>query len=142
MEFLLGHRFNVGLKLECTIPQIFFCPIKFANLRDITQVRFRGGGGVTRSKRGSLCEKMTKMVADQPQICWSSPAQPCDQITGIVVSSTACNILRDLARTRTKKATIALLPCDQKLTDDKTKWDSAHKFGTASTAKYKKMMSR
>jgi hypothetical protein len=33
------------------------------------------------------------------------------------------------------------LPRDQKLTEDKTKWDSAHKFGTACTAQYKKMTS-
>ena len=78
------------------------------------------------------------MVADQPQIYWSSAAQPCDRITGIVVASTARNSLRDLAKTRAKKATIAILPRDQKLTEDKTKWDSAHKFGTASTAQYKK----
>ena len=39
------------------------------------------------------------MVADQPQIYWSSAAQPCDRITGIVVASTARNSLRDLAKT-------------------------------------------
>ena len=85
---------------------------------------------------------MTKMVADQPQIYWSSASQPCDRITGIIVASTARNSLRDLDKTREKKATIAILPRDQKLTKDKTKWDSAHKFGTASTVQYKKMMSR
>ena len=63
---------------------------------------------------------MTKMVADQPQIYWSSAAQPCDRITGIVVASTARNSLRDLARTHAKKATIAILPRDQKLNVDKT----------------------
>ena len=36
----------------------------------------------------------------------------------------------------TKKTTIAILPRDQKLTKDLTKWDSAHKFGMASTAQY------
>jgi len=49
-------------------------------------------------------EKMTKMVADQPQIYWSSAAQPCDQITGIVVASTARNSLRDLAKTARKES--------------------------------------
>ena len=77
---------------------------------------------------------MTKIVADQPQLNWSSSAQPGDRITGIVVANTARNSLRDLDKTRAKKATIAILPRDQKLTEDKTKWDSAHKFGTASTA--------
>ena len=51
------------------IPQVFLCPIKFANLRDIAQVRFRGGGGVTWSKKGVIIwKKMNNMVADQPQI--------------------------------------------------------------------------
>ena len=36
-----------------------------------------------------------------------------------------------------KKTTIAILPCDRKLTEDMTKWDSAQKIGTASTAQYK-----
>ena len=39
-----------------------------------------------------------------------------------------------LSRLHVKKVTISILPCDQKLTKDMTKWDSAHKFGTASTA--------
>ncbi len=44
-------------------------------------------------------KKMTKMVVDQPQIYWSSAAQPCDQITGPVMASTAHNSQRDLAKT-------------------------------------------
>ena len=42
------------------------------------------------------------------------------------------------SKTAHKKVTITILPRNQKLTEDKTKWDSAHQFGTASTAQYKK----
>ena len=39
------------------------------------------------------------MVADQPQIYWSSAVQPSDRITVLVVASTARNSLHDLAKT-------------------------------------------
>ena len=39
------------------------------------------------------------------------------------------------------EATIAILPRNQKLTKDKTKWDSTLIFGTTRTAQYKKMTS-
>ena len=46
-----------------------------------------------------------------------------------------------LPRLRMKKVVIAIVPRGQKLTKEMTKWDSAHKFGMASTAQYIKMMS-
>ena len=55
---------------------------------------------------------------------------------GPVKASKACNSQCDLAKLLVKKATIAIMPHDQKLTKDLTKWDSAHTFGMASTAQY------
>ena len=55
-------------------------------------------------KGGHYMKKMTRMVADQPQIYWSSASQPCDRITGIIVASTARNSLRDLAKTARKES--------------------------------------
>ena len=57
---------------------------------------------------------------------------------GSVKASKACNSQHDLPRLLAKKATIAILSGNQKLTKDLTKWDSAHKFGMSSPAQYKK----
>ena len=57
---------------------------------------------------------------------------------------TACAITRQFENDRAheawmlaKKPTIAILPSDQKLTEDMTKWDSAQKIWTANTAQCK-----
>ncbi len=45
-------------------------------------------------------------------------------------------------RLLTKKATIMILPCDQKLTEEKICWDCTLKFGKTSTAQYKMKTSK
>ena len=55
-------------------------------------------------KGGHYLEKMTKIVADQPQIYWSSASQPCDRITGVIVACMARNSLRYLAKTARKES--------------------------------------
>ena len=60
---------------------------------------------------------------------------------GPVKASKTRNRQHNLAKTVHEESDFTILPCDQKLTEDMTKRDSAHKFGTASTAHFKTKMS-
>ena len=67
----------------------------------------------------------------------ASVAQLCDQITGPAKATRVATASTIFPRLRMKRVTFTILPPNQKLTKNMTKWDSAHKFGQASTVQDK-----
>ena len=84
--------------------------------------KIRGGDGVMQSKRGSLQgKKWLKRSWTSPKYIGASTAQPYDRIIGPAKAKRVTTASTILPRLHAKKATITILPCNQKLTEDRTK---------------------